>query len=46
MTLFTWLTLVGFGRFELKRFERWESGLLGTLFLILGIIVLALRHEH
>ncbi len=46
MTLFTWLTLVGFGRFELKRFERWESGLLGTLFLILGVIVLVLRHEH
>ena len=46
MTLFTWLTLVGFGRFELKRFERLESGLLGTLFLFLGVIVLVLRHEH
>lgn len=46
MTLFTWLTLVGFGRFKLKRFERWEAGLLGALFCVLGLIILFLRHDH
>ncbi len=46
MTLFTGLTLIGFGKFELKRFERWESGLLGTLFLVLGLIVFVLGRDH
>lgn len=46
MTLFTWLTLIGFGRFQLKRFERWEAGLLGVLFVALGVIVYFLRHDH
>ena len=44
MTLFTWLALVGFERFRLKTFERYEAGLLGTLFAILGVLILTLEH--
>lgn len=44
MTLFTWLTLVGLERFELKYFERWESGLLGLLFCALGVVMFVLEH--
>ena len=46
MTLFTWLALVGFAKFRLKRFERHEAGLLGVLFAILGVLLLGLEHEH
>jgi hypothetical protein len=46
MTLFTWLTLLGFGRFQLKRFERWEAGLIGALFCILGLVIFLVRHDH
>jgi ABC-type nickel/cobalt efflux system permease component RcnA len=43
MALFTWLALVGFERFRLKSFERYESGLMGTLFAILGVVIIALE---
>ncbi|HWA87570.1 MAG TPA: hypothetical protein VG710_15175 [Opitutus sp.] len=43
MTLFTWLALAGWERVKLKRFERWESGLLGALFCALGIVVVLLE---
>jgi hypothetical protein len=46
MTLFTWLTLIGFGRFKVKRFEKWEAGLIGALFCVLGLLLLFLRHDH
>lgn len=46
MTLFTWLALVGFDRFRLKTFERFEAGLLGFLFAILGILIVVLEHAH
>lgn len=46
MTLFTLLALVGFERFRLKSFERYEAGLLGTLFAILGVLVITLEHPH
>lgn len=46
MTLFTWLTLVGLERFELKQFERYESGLLAGVFAVLGVIVLFVQHSH
>ena len=39
MLLFTWLTLRGLEKFELKNFERYESGLLGTIFCVLGVLV-------
>lgn len=43
MLLLTWLTLRGLERFELKAFERYESGLLGTLFFLLGIVVVLIE---
>ncbi|MDO8542792.1 MAG: hypothetical protein Q7S40_20315 [Opitutaceae bacterium] len=44
MAVFTWLALIGFERFRLKTFERYEAGLLGGLFAVLGVIVIALEH--
>lgn len=44
MTLFTLLALVGFERFRLKQFERFEAGLLGTMFAVLGLLLIALDH--
>lgn len=46
MTLFTWLALIGFERFRVKAFERYEAGLLGALFLVLGLVVILLDHGH
>jgi len=46
MMIFTTLTLVGFSRLRLQRFERWEAGLLGALFCLLGVLMLVLGHEH
>lgn len=43
MTLFTWLALLGFDKIRLKNFERYEAGLLGALFALLGVIVIALE---
>jgi nickel/cobalt transporter (NicO) family protein len=45
MTLFTWLALVGFERFRLKTFERYEAGLLGTLFAVLGVLLIFLERH-
>ena len=44
MALFTWLALLGFERFGLKKFERIEAGLLGALFAALGLLILLLEH--
>lgn len=46
MMLFTWLTLVGFERFKLKSFERYEAGLLGVIFIVLGLLMLGVEHGH
>jgi len=46
MLLFTWLTLVGFERLRLRYFEQRESGLLGTIFMILGVLLLFFPHGH
>jgi hypothetical protein len=43
MTLFTWLALLGYERIKVRNFERYEAGLLGTLFLLLGALVIALE---
>ena len=43
MTLFTWFALVGFARFRLKAFERYEAGLLAALFGVLGVLVIVLE---
>jgi hypothetical protein len=44
MLLFTWIALLGFERFAVKNFERYEAGLLGGLFLVLGALVVAIEH--
>ncbi len=46
MALFTWFALLGFERFRVKAFERYEAGLLGALFLVLGVLVIVLEHGH
>lgn len=43
MLLFTWLALLGFEKFEVKSFERYEAGLLGALFGVLGVLIVALE---
>ncbi len=43
MMLFTWLALLGFEKFQIKRFERVEAGLLGGLFFALGALVVVLE---
>ena len=43
MTLLTWLALLGFERFQVKRFERYESGLLGALFMGLAVVIVVLE---
>lgn len=43
MLLFTWLMLVGLERFELKNVERYEAGLLGLLFGVLGLLIIVLE---
>lgn len=45
MLLFTWCTLVGLERFNLKSFERFEAGLLGTIFTVLGVVVVLLEQH-
>lgn len=44
MALFTWLALLGFEKIQIRHFERYEAGLLGGLFVALGIIVIVLEH--
>jgi nickel/cobalt exporter len=46
MTLFTWLTLRGLAKFDLKRIERYEAGMLATVFILLGLMMLLLGHGH
>lgn len=46
MLLFTWLTLVGLEKVELKRVEHWEAALLGVVFMVLGVLMLTLEHSH
>src|SRR5581483_10155468 len=43
MTLFTWLTLRGFDRLKLDRLEHYEAGVLGGLFIVLGVMVVLLE---
>lgn len=46
MTVFTWLTLRGLARFDLKRLERYEAGLLAVVFGLLGLMLLLIKHDH
>ena len=44
MLLFTWLALVGLEKIQVKKFERFEAGLLGGLFSIVGLLIMVLEH--
>ncbi|MBI5768219.1 MAG: hypothetical protein HZA93_10515 [Verrucomicrobia bacterium] len=44
MLIFTWLALLGFEKIEVRSFERYEAALLGTVFAVLGVLVIALEH--
>lgn len=44
MLLFTWLTLLGFARLSVQRFERHEAALLGAIFTALGLLMLFSGH--
>lgn len=44
MLIFTWLTLVGLEKLEVRSFERYESALLGGLFTALGVLIILLEH--
>lgn len=46
MLIFTWLTLVGFAKLPIQRLERYEAALLGTIFAVLGLIMLLAEHGH
>jgi hypothetical protein len=46
MTIFTWLTLRGLKRFDLKKIERYEAGLLAVVFVVLGLMMLLIEHGH
>jgi nickel/cobalt transporter (NicO) family protein len=43
MTVFTWLTLVGFEKLKLGYIEKWEAGLLGVIFILLGLTMLMVQ---
>lgn len=43
MLLFTWLALLGFEKLEVKILERYEAGLLGGLFVVLGVLVVVIE---
>ena len=43
MLLLTWLALRGLAKVRLKIFERYEAGLLGALFVVLAVLVVALE---
>jgi len=46
MMLFTWLTLLGLAKLPLQKLERYEAALLGTIFAVLGLMMLFLEHGH
>ena len=41
MLLFTWLTIMGIERLNLKELERFEAGVMGTLLCALGVLIVA-----
>jgi nickel/cobalt exporter len=44
MLVFTWLTLVGLEKFQVQKFERYEAAMLGSIFTVLGILLLVFEH--
>ena len=44
MIIFTWLTLAGIEKLNLKFLEQYESGVLGGMLVLLGLIVMVFEH--
>ena len=44
MMVFTWLTLVGLANVPVQKFERYEAALLGTMFCLLGLLLIVLEN--
>jgi ABC-type nickel/cobalt efflux system permease component RcnA len=44
MLVFTWLSLLGLERVQVRRFERYEAALLGGIFTALGVLLLIFEH--
>ncbi|HET7538196.1 MAG TPA: hypothetical protein VFJ90_17170 [Candidatus Didemnitutus sp.] len=44
MMIFTWLTLMGLERLPVQKLERHEAAMLGTIFTVLGVLTMTLRH--
>ncbi|MCX6951436.1 MAG: hypothetical protein NTV51_04515 [Verrucomicrobia bacterium] len=44
MLVFTWLALVGLEKIQVKKFERYEAGLLGALFSGVGVLIMVMEH--
>jgi nickel/cobalt transporter (NicO) family protein len=44
MLVFTWLTLLGLQRLRLKFFENYEPLVIGGVFCLLGLIIIAFEH--
>ena len=40
MILFTWLTLMGIEKLNLKRLEKFEAGVMGALLCVLGVLII------
>ena len=46
MLVFTWLTLVGLERFQVRKFERYEAAMLGSIFTVLGVLLWVFERGH
>ena len=44
MVAFTWLTLAGIERLNLKFIEKYESGVLGGMLCLLGLLIIIFEH--
>jgi hypothetical protein len=40
MVVFTWLTLAGMEKLKLRVLEKYESGIMGALLCLLGVLVI------
>ena len=40
MVIFTWLALTGIEKLNLKRLEKFEAGVIGTLLCTLGVLII------
>jgi hypothetical protein len=44
MVVFTWLTLAGVEKLKLRNLEKFESGILGGVLCLLGVVIILFEH--